>query len=356
MSVVEGADLSAAAEELTWVRVAGYSLEKIHTGVLIHALTRGTAASKAVAAGLWECATKAAIDPASITTLSAVPEVSVGDGANSVIDLLVSFTARDEVHWLGVEMKVDASPRREQLELLGKGVRAKKGAHHAMALLALGAAQVCRVERGLPPGVARLGVDDLLSLESSLLDAGDPAIVRPWLRELAFERARRDGADDALDGSEARHGYRPRTRRAYQLALFARRLELAGEKPWEVSIQSHNVIATSTASWRKIPGSTPPVYLYLELTDDGLCLKAGGWTGKVDPRVASAAIVPRALAALSAADLKPTLGRRRQGQSATICKMPVWQHPNPVAGINVASATWEAEWRAFEASLAPVEG
>jgi hypothetical protein len=342
--------------EITWVRVAGYALEKIHTGVLVHTLTRDTAASRDLASVLWRRATKTEVDPATITDLRAEPEVSLGEGADSVIDLLVSFSTPSGKHWLGIEMKVDASPRREQLELLGKGVRGRPGAAHVMVLLALGAAQVCRIERGQPTGVVRLGVDDVLDAESQLLAAGEPSIVRPWLRELAFEKARRDGADAVKEPDARRYGYRARTLRAYQLALLARRLELAGAKPWEVSIQSHNVVATSTESWRKVPGDGPPVYIYLELTDDGVCLKAGCWTGGADPRKASAAITARAIAAFGNAKLDPVKGKRRQGQSATLCKVSVWHHPNPIARINAASAAWEAEWRAYEASLANVPG
>jgi hypothetical protein len=267
--------LEDAARVLTWVRVAGYALEKIHTGVLVHALNSGRPAARALAASLWNQVTSASLAPENITELRATPEVSLGDGADSVIDLLLSFHAGGQPHLLGLEMKVDASPRKEQLDRLRDGVRAMPGAAHATALVALGGAQVCRIERGDPTGVKRLGIDDLLAHAALLRDAGDPAIVDPWPQELAFEVARRNHADEVTEHPGTRLGYRSRTLRTYQYALLSQRLVGLGGKPWEVSVQSHNVVATATKSWRDLPGSGAPTKLYLELTDDAICLKAG---------------------------------------------------------------------------------
>ena len=344
--------LARAAEEITWVRVAGYALEKIHTGVLVHALKRGTPASKALAAALWTRVTGDVVDPETMTDLHAKPEVSLGEGADSVIDLLVSFVTPRGQHWLGVEMKVDASPRREQVEHLDRGVRAKQGVEHRTALLSLGAAQVCRVERGEPKGIERLAVRDVLAWGRELLAAGEPSIIAPWLRELAFEEARRVEADGVTDSDAARLGYRARTLRAYQLARFSDRLVGAGLKPWEVSIQSHNVVATATDAWRRLPGDGPAVDAYLELTNDEVCLKAGCWKGERDPRAAAAAINERMMAALRDAGLAVTLGRRRQGQSATLCKVPLGKAPDVIERVRQVSAVWEATWAAYAASLA----
>jgi hypothetical protein len=356
VSTTTDGGIGCAAEEITWVRVAGYALEKIHTGVLVHALTRGTPASDALAAALWKRVTGATVDPETLTDLQAKPEVSLGDGADSVIDLLVSFVTPGGRHWLGVEMKVDAPPRREQLEQLDRGVRAKPGVAHQTALLALGAAQVCRIERGAPAAILRLAVRDVLAWERELLAAGDPSIVGPWLRELAFEEARRASADALTESDAPQLGYRVRTLRAYQLAHLAEGLVEAGLKPWEVSIQSHNVIATATDSWRRLPGDGPAVTVYLELTDDGVCLKAGCWSGGRDPRAASDAITSRMMAALDVAKLEPMRGKRRQGQSATLCKVPVWGRPDVVERIGRVSALWEAEWEAYVASLSATKG
>jgi len=307
-----------------------------------------------LAAALWKRAGGAEVDPATLTDLRAQTEVSLGDGADSVIDLLVGFTTPQGRHWLGVEMKVDASPRREQLEALDRGVRKRPGFAHHTALLCLGVAQMCRVERGAPAGIERLAVCDLLAWEHDLLAAGDPTIVGPWLRELAFEEARRAGADAVSVADATRLGYRARTLQAYQLTLLSDRLVAAGAKGWEVSIQSHNVVATATDSWRRLPGDGPVVLAYLEFTEDDVCLKAGCWTGKRDPRTAAAAIAERMMAALTDAGLTPSLGRRRRGQSATLCKVSAGAAPDVIARVRQVSALWEATWAAYAASSAAI--
>jgi hypothetical protein len=344
---LQSPSLEDAARVLTWVRVAGYALEKIHTGVLVHALTSNRPAACALAASLWNQVTTASLAAENITKLHAAPEVSLGDGADSVIDLLISFQAHGQRHLLGLEMKVDASPRKEQLERLRDGVRAKSGAAHATALVALGGAQVCRIERGDPTGVTRLGVDDLLAHAALLRDAGDPAIVDPWLQELAFEAARRDHADEVTEGTSARFGYRSRTLRTYQYARLSKRVEKGGGEAWQVSVQSHNVIATGTDSWRDLPGSGAPTKLYLELTDEAICLKAGCWQGHGDPRKESAVIVERAFAGFRAAGLTVVRPTQRRGTSATLCKIPVNVGEDLAPQLLVASRAWATIWEDF---------
>jgi hypothetical protein len=344
--------LEDAARVLTWVRVAGYALEKIHTGVLVHALNSGRPAARALAASLWNQVTAASLAPENITELRAIPEVSLGDGADSVIDLLLSFHANGQPHLLGLEMKVDASPRKEQLERLRDGVRTRPGAAHATALVALGGAQVCRIERGDPAGVTRLGVDHLLALSEFLREAGDPAIVDPWLQELAFEVARRDHADEVTEGTAARYGYRSRTLRTYQYALLSERVVGLGGKPWEVSVQSHNVVATATDSWRRLPGDGPPTVLYLELTDDAICLKAGCWTGRGDPRQESTGIIECVFAGFRAAGLTVERPTQRRGTSATLCKIPRKTREDLAPQLLAASRAWAKIWDEFTKSNA----
>jgi hypothetical protein len=352
---LQSPSLEDAARVLTWVRVAGYALEKIHTGVLVHALKSDRPAACALAASLWNQVTAASLAPENITELRADPEVSLGDGADSVIDLLISFQAHGQPHRLGLEMKVDASPRKEQLERLRDGVRAKSRAANGMALLALGSAEVCRIERGVPDGVKRLGVGDLLAHAALLHDAGDPAIVDPWLQELTFEAARRDHADEVTEDTAARFGYRSRTLRTYQYALLSKRVEAAGGGAWEVSVQSHNVIATATDSWRRLPGEGAPTVLYLELTDDAICLKAGCWTGHGDPRKESAVIVEHAFAGFRAAGLTVVRPTQRHGTSATLCKIPVKVGEDLAPQLLAASQAWATIWADFTKCNAAAE-
>lgn len=352
MTTSDLAPLDDAARELTWVRVAGYALEKIHTGVLVHALKSGRPAARALAAALWKQVTAASLDPEMISAVRAEPEVSLRDGADGVIDLLLYFDVNGQRHLLGLEMKVDASPRKEQLERLRDGVLAKPAAAHAMALVALGSAQVCRIERGDPTGVTRLGVDQLLARTDLLRDAGDPAIVDPWLQELAFEVARRDHADEVTEGTAARFGYRSRTLRTYQYARLSQRVVERGGDAWDVSVQSHNVIATATNSWRRLPGDGAPTVLYLELTDDAICLKAGCWTGRGDPRKESAGIIERVFAGFRAAGLTVARPTRRRGTSATLCKVPVKVGEDLAPQLLAASQAWAKIWEEFTKSSA----
>lgn len=336
---------NAIATELTWVGVAGYSLEKIHTGVIAHALNRGTPASKALAASLWCHASTESITADDITQVSAKSEVSLGDGPDSVIDLMVSITTVRGVHRLGLELKVDAPPRKEQLERLDQGLRGQKGVAAATVLLALSAAQVCRVERGHPPGVSRWGLDDLLVRGELLLEAGDRTIVEPWLRELAFERARRDGTDAVTEADARRFGYRERTWRAYELARWARQFARGGPQQWEVSMQSHNVVMTAMGSWRTVSTGGPEVTTYLEIAGNELCLKAGCWSGKADPRAASAAVAVRAFAVFEQRGLRPSWATRRQGRSATLVKIPLGAGDGRDEVLRGGLDAWVSLWR-----------
>nr|MBK7067929.1 hypothetical protein [Deltaproteobacteria bacterium] len=343
--------LAAHVADPNWVRVAGYGLEKIHTGVLVYALTRGTPASRDLAAALWMKATGEVLDPSNLEGLRAEPEVSLGKGADSVLDLLISFDALDGKRWLGIEMKVDASPRRDQLLRLRKGVFGRPDAGHAMVLLALGAAQVCRIEQGPAEGVARWDVDTLLDLAPVLRAAGASHLVEPWLRELGDERTRLALASQVTPGDARRYGYRPRTLLVYQFARFAKQLVEAGHKPWEVAVQSHNVVATASGSWRATRVADAQVDYFLELTGEDLCLKAGCWSRKVDPRASAATVAAGAFAALQAAGLAPVKTPARTGASTTLLKVRLPQNePVRLARITEATETWSAFWTAHTSS------
>lgn len=349
--------LAAHVAEPNWVRVAGYGLEKIHTGVLVYALTRGTPASRDLAAALWMKASNETLDPQTVQGVHAETEVSLGKGADSVLDLLVSFDAPRGKRWLGIEMKVDASPRKDQLVRLRRGVTSRSDGGHAMVLLALGAAQVCRTEQGSAEGVVRWNLDTLLDLAPALRAAGASHLVEPWLRELADERVRLAVAAQVKPADARRYGYRPRNLLVYQFAQFARRLAEAGHRPWEVSVQSHNVVATATGSWRVTKVEDAQVDYYLELTGEDLCLKAGCWSRKVDPRKASASVTDGAFAALQGAGLAPVKTPAKQGMSATLLKVRLPRgEEERLAQITQVMATWTMFWAGHVATVVPAIG
>jgi hypothetical protein len=138
----------------------------------------------------------------------------------------------------------------------------------------------------------------------------------------------------------------------YQYARLSKRVEKGGGEAWQVSVQSHNVIATATDSWRDLPGSGAPTKLYLELTDDAICLKAGCWQGHGDPRKESAVIVERAFAGFRAAGLTVERPTHRRGTSATLCKIPVKAGEDLAPQLLAASQAWAKIWADFTKSNA----
>ncbi len=335
------------ARSPTWTRIAGYSIEKVHTGVLVHALRRGGAASHALAVAMWNLATDEAITPAEVAAVEAAPECQLGTGRHSVIDLLVVITLRAGGRLrLGIEVKVDASPDWAQAHRLGSALRsiaAREPGRAAMVLLTLGVAQVCRWEGASeqsPSSVRRWGLDDLLRLREFIRAASDlDAVVEPWLRELDDEQLRRHHAREVAAQDAEVLGYRGRTLLTYQLHQLAGDLEAACHGSWTVSVQSHNVVATSHKANDPIVIDGAPLRMYLEIAGDQLCLKA--WSSQGDARARARVAVAHYEAALlpPAVRLPPPV--RRAGDSATLsrCRVDV---QNPAATQLVVAAAMVA--------------
>lgn len=335
------------ARSPSWTRIAGYSIEKVHTGVLVHALRRGGAASHALAVAMWNLATDEAITPAEVALVEAAPECQLGTGRHSVIDLLVVITLRAGGRLrLGIEVKVDASPDWAQAHRLGSALRSIAGrepGRAAMVLLTLGVAQVCRWEgtwEQSPSSVRRWGLDEFLRLRETIRAASDlDAVVEPWLRELDDEVLRQTHARAVAEQDAATLGYRGRTLLAYRLHHLAGELDVAGHGLWTVAVHSHNVVATSHKANHLLPVEGPPLRAFLEITDGQLCLKA--WSGQGDARARARAAAAHYEAALlpPAVRLPPPV--RRAGDSATLsrCRVDV---RNPVATQLVVAAAMVA--------------
>jgi len=307
----------------TWVRVAGYAIEKIHTGVLVHALggagqhVTTPPASRALLAAMWKRATGREVSADRIEGVFVAVEEHVDHGRDSVIDLLVRFDADTRRYRLGIEAKVDSQPRAEQLDSEFKGIKKRPGHENALVLLALGAAQACYLGQS---EARRWSIDDILSLREHVVAAALPHIVQPWLSELEAELLRRQIAWRVSASDAGALGYRGRSHAVYQHERIARELEGHGGGPWQVKILPRNVVATASSSYRKRDGS----WIYLELADGELCLKAGqSPEAKLDLPGVFKDVVDATRAGLEAKGRTVSAPRARPGDSATLLKVPV---------------------------------
>jgi len=189
----------------TWVAMAGYTVEKLHTNVLARSLERKTAAAKELAAALWKKACDETIDPEHITDIMVRPEQRLGKGHHSVVDLVVELALGQDKRCLAIEVKVDGPPDGRQLNTMARSYEV--GAKKALVLLCLGGAQACRLEyvRDLKDGFQprRWAVKDILEI-GGLIEAASPApgVTRDWLAELEIEERRRSLAyEDAATRS-----------------------------------------------------------------------------------------------------------------------------------------------------------
>jgi hypothetical protein len=255
----------------SWVEIAGYGLEKIHTGVLAHALDQKSDASNALLAALWHRATGVELDPKTITNVVVAPEERVAEGA--VIDLLVGFNVGGLRHRLGFELKVDSAPRASQVkrELDGVAKRAEKDGEKAfVVLLSLGAAQVCHAGE-MPVNSARWQLEQLLEVSDLIRAAlGADHIFEPWLAKLVEEKRIRAAALDLPAGT----AHRGRCLHAYRLAALVEPLQIHGISPWHVRILQHNVVAHAVGSYVPLPLEGCTATLYVEVTDQALAIKA----------------------------------------------------------------------------------
>jgi hypothetical protein len=339
----------------TWVSIAGYALEKIHTGVIAHSLNRGTAESRSLLAALWQHATGSHIDPSQMSNVVVAPEERVGDGPDSVIDLLVGFDAESARHRLGFELKVDSPPRAEQVTSELSNIREKRGSSATVILLSLGAAQVCAAGP-MPTGAARWDAGDILAFRDAILRAASADdVVLPWLNALEFERTRRVEALGVRKVDSARRGYRSRTLEAYKLAAIAERLQGHRTGPWNVNILPHNVVAHAVGSRVTRTLDSADATVYVELTDQALTVKASSRPGIRDLQTRLAPVTAELRRALhDRIDLTPT--RTREGSAATLLQSTVdLDEPDAVAEAVMALAdAWELVGRAIvERAVSP---
>lgn len=304
-----------------------YTTERLHTNLLAAALNNKAkqAEARRLAAALWNLSAKETIEADTITALAAVKELRlVEQGQYSIVDLFVTMTVGGLQRELAVEVKVDGTPKGEQLASLAAGPGG--GAHRRMILLCLGSAQACRIEpfEGEIPAVTRWSVADLVGLKG-LIEAAAPKLgdAQAWLEELEHEelRRRRAWTDEA---ALADCGYRSRMMLAYRYHAGAEALKASGSL-WEVSIQPFGVVLHGKSSHHEVPYEGTFVTLYLEVADRKLRVKAGAWYKLVDARAATDHLIPRIEAAIAACGLAVTRSRRVDGASVSL--MSIGQEP-----------------------------
>ncbi len=309
--------LREAVTTPTWVDVAGFTLEKIHTNTLARALATRTVAANRLAAALWERASDEALDAKDITITKVEPERRLGHGAGTKVDLYVEFTVGGAAKVLAFEVKVDGAPDGRQLETEAKSLGV--GPHRRLVLLTLGSTQVCRLvgENKIANEVPRWTVRELVEHEVAIIAASpSDEIAREWMKELHCEDARRRLAcesDSKLHGC----GYRDRLLETYRYALVAHELKSHG-CAWNVAVLPFGVVLSEFPSWKRVPFGGTEVTVYLEVIDKVLRVKAGAWAKPVNPREATKAVAPLIRDAFVKHDFKVESARQTSGSSVTI--------------------------------------
>ena len=302
---------------------ANYTHESIHRNVLLTALRGADKPAVArLAAAMWNLAVTLPQERLAADQLSEVTahrEHALAQGPNSVVDLLLAFTANGKHHRLAIELKVDSPPKHSQLVAMRDALR--QGAERRLVLLALGTAQASRIE---PDGAARFDdvprwlVPDMLGLGELLIAASPtPGDVRTWLAALRCEQHRRELAWDSLPALV--RPYRgDRHRLAYRYVEAAR--DLGDGSIWQVSLQRHGVVLHGVSSHRVIPGVVPgaTVVLYLEVAGGKLRLKAGDWDSETDARTAAAPYLAGIEAGLQAQGFAVAGSSATPGTSVTV--------------------------------------
>lgn len=299
----------------TWVAMAGYTVEKLHTNVLARSLESKTAAAKELAAALWKKASDEVLAPESITAIEIKRENALGKGRHSVVDLVVELTLGQEKRSLAIEVKVDGPPDARQLGAMARSHEV--GAKKSLVLLCLGGAQACRLEyvRDLKDGFQprRWAVKDILEL-GPLIEAASPApgVTRDWLAELEIEERRRTLAyEDAA--TRAGLPYRGRSLDVYRYYLAAEALR-PDSGDWDVSDQPNGVVMTERSKTHEFKFKGKRVVVFLQVNKGILRVKAGSYEDGVDPRAATRHFLEPIRAALRSqgfdvADVKQTKGR-----------------------------------------------
>lgn len=338
--------LRDAMSNPTWVDVAGYSLEKVHTNTLARALEQGTLASHALAAAMWTLATAERLDASTVTAVQTLREHKLGKGAGSVVDLCVRLRCDDGARSLAIEVKVDGAPDGAQLKTMADAL--SLGPRSALVLMCLGSAQVCRLEDEHRLGaqaalVRRWAVRDVLTL-AERVEAASPsaAVARGWIEELRREEARRCVAHELI--SPHGLGFRPRLIEAYRYAHAAAALTERRAGAWNLSAQPFGVVMSELPSRKRLPTPTRPVTLYLEVVDGVLRVKAGAWDGPVDLRAATDAATARVRDAMKAAGFTVEATRKTSGSSVTLLSLDpqhhAWEREAFCARLQRAFAAW----------------
>lgn len=304
-----------------------YTTERLHTNILAAALNNKArpAEARCLAAALWNLHTEEKIESDEITALAAAKEARlVEQGQYSIVDLFITMTVDGQRRELAVEVKVDGTPKGEQLASLAAGPGG--GTHRRMILLCLGSAQACRIEpfEGKLPAVTRWSVADLVGLKE-LIAAAVPKLgdAQAWLEELEYEELRRRRAwteESALGDC----GYRGRMMLAYRYHSGAEALKSSGSL-WEVSIQPFGVVLHGKSSHHEVPYEDTVVTLYLEVADRKLRVKAGAWYKNVDARAATVHLLPKIEAVMTTRGLAVNYSRRASGSSVSL--MSIGQSP-----------------------------
>lgn len=303
----------------TWVDIAGYTFEKIHTNVLARALKSGTYAANELAVALWELASKEVIPPGEITSLAAVCEQALGRGTHSVVDLSLEFIWAGVPRRLAIEVKVDGAPNGAQLASMAKAL--ELGPNRRLVLLTVGGAQACRIEaehnlQDLQLPIPRWAVKDMLALGGRIKAASPaPLVTQDWLTELELEERRRT---QAYDADAASHGYRGRGRilEIYRYALAAQDLAPKGGT-WNVSDQQFGVVMTER-SHHHVIHKGQKISVYLQMVGGVLRVKAGAWEGPADSRAATLAVLSPIRAAMEHHGFKVEAAKQTQGRSVSL--------------------------------------
>lgn len=332
--------LCEAVTTPTWVDIAGYTLEKVHTNTLARALATRTPAAHRLAVALWKRASGE--DLADCSILVVEPEHRLKRGRGAIVDLYLELAVGSTTRALAIEAKVDGAPNGAQLtsEASALGI----GPHRKLVLLTLGGAQVCRIagETPIANAVPRWRVADLLA-HAADIEAASPApdVARAWLEELRREEQRRVLA--SLPDAQLRGcGYRDRLLATYRYALLAEALA-PDHGQWNVAVLPYGVVLSEFPSWRRVPHGDTHVTVYLEVVDGVLRVKAGAWEKPTDPRAATAAVVPRVRAAFEAKGFRVEVARRAAGTSVTLLSVI------PLEGDGSHEARAVQLGRAFEA-------
>jgi len=308
-------ELRAATACPTWV-LANFTLEKIHTNLLVAALNKGDrAAARQLSAALWNLASGDAIDPTEITGVAATPEVRLKQGPQGIIDLHIDIDIGGSHRQLAVEVKVDSPPWSGQLVSMSEALGG--GSDRRLVLLCLGAARTSRVESEAPksPEITRWSIAHLLGIREFLVAAAPvKSDAEAWLAELEREEKRRLHAWMKVS-EPTQYGYRGDLLITYRYGEAVNDLAASGSE-WEVSLQRFGVILHAKSSRWEIPGTT--VTLYLEVAGGTLRVKSGAWYDASDALAAAEPLRSRIEEAFTAHGFAVKMGKRKHGESVTL--------------------------------------